>query len=191
MGEETDRTADGNQYRSLNPESTIRTIEKLNRRIEERFPNSGLGKVCLQLLAAARETTDEIEWLKAPNKILRFTVGITIALGLILLIYSFTKFGFSNKTLTLKELIPLIEAFINDKVVEVSRSYDRSQSSVVAALDRFSEDELKHREFSSLEFDVVVVSGSDPRGAGSVPGVAGQAARAPSEPSIRKTTRGV
>ena len=35
---------------SLDPERIVRTISQLNHRIDERFPGSGLGRVCASLL---------------------------------------------------------------------------------------------------------------------------------------------
>ena len=43
-------------YRSLDPEKIIETIERLSSRIDERFPDSGLGRVCKELLTIAVES---------------------------------------------------------------------------------------------------------------------------------------
>ena len=42
---------------SLDPERIVYTISQLNHRIDERFPESGLGRVCTSLL----EELDELE----------------------------------------------------------------------------------------------------------------------------------
>jgi hypothetical protein len=41
-------------YRSLDPEKIVDTIGTLCRRIDERFPDSGLRNVCGELLTIAR-----------------------------------------------------------------------------------------------------------------------------------------
>jgi hypothetical protein len=67
-------------YRSLDPEKIIETIERLSSRIDERFPGSGLGKVCRELLAIAVESQQRSAWIAKPQKSLRVIVGILIAL---------------------------------------------------------------------------------------------------------------
>ena len=43
-------------YRSLDSEKILATIETLSRRIAERFPGSGLSRVCEELLTIAGES---------------------------------------------------------------------------------------------------------------------------------------
>ena len=50
-------------YRELNPEEVIKTIGKLEQRIADRFPDSGLRKVCQELLAVAEESNEKIQWI--------------------------------------------------------------------------------------------------------------------------------
>ena len=45
-------------YRSLDADNIINTAQQLNTRIGERFPASGLRKVCEELLAEARQAAD-------------------------------------------------------------------------------------------------------------------------------------
>jgi hypothetical protein len=67
-------------YRSLDSEKIIETIERLAIRIDERFPGSGLGRVCQELLTVARESQQRSAWIAKPQKSVRITVGILIAL---------------------------------------------------------------------------------------------------------------
>ncbi len=67
-------------YRSLGSEKIIGTIERLCSRIDERFPNSGLGRVCKELLTIARESQQRSAWIAKPQKSLRILVGVLIAL---------------------------------------------------------------------------------------------------------------
>lgn len=67
-------------YRSLDSEKIIGTIERLCSRIDERFPNSGLGRVCKELLTIARESQQRSAWIAKPQKSLRILVGVLIAL---------------------------------------------------------------------------------------------------------------
>jgi hypothetical protein len=67
-------------YRRLDPEKIVATVETLGRRIGERFPASGLGKVCQELLAVARESQERAAWIGKPHRALRCAIGVLIAL---------------------------------------------------------------------------------------------------------------
>jgi hypothetical protein len=67
-------------YRSLNSEKIVETIATLSRRIEERFPESGLGKVCQELLTIARESQQRSAWIAKPHKPLRVVIWAVLIL---------------------------------------------------------------------------------------------------------------
>lgn len=73
-------------YRSLDPEKIVVTVDRLGHRIEERFPASGLGKVCQELLAIARESQERAEWIGRPHRALRLAIGVLIAFIVVLLV---------------------------------------------------------------------------------------------------------
>ena len=54
-------------YRALDADKIIATIERLKRRIDERFPGAGLAGVAGGLLAAARDTEQKAATLARPN----------------------------------------------------------------------------------------------------------------------------
>lgn len=68
-------------YRELVAEDVIATIERLERRIAERFPNAGLANVCSDLLLLARENSARAHRIARSNIPLRFAVVILLALG--------------------------------------------------------------------------------------------------------------
>jgi hypothetical protein len=72
-------------YRALDADKIIATIERLKRRIDERFHGAGLAGVAGDLLAAARDTEQKAAALARPNPLIQATVGFVIAvfLGLI------------------------------------------------------------------------------------------------------------
>ena len=70
-------------YQSLNPDRIIDTMHKLCARIDGRFPESGLGRVCRELITTARGAIDEASKLARPNWPLRFAIGTIIVLGVI------------------------------------------------------------------------------------------------------------
>ncbi len=75
-------------YRTLDAAKIEQTIEKLQKRIEERFPGRGLGKLCAELLCIAREDRERLSWQTRPNLWVRTAVAATIALGVGALIWS-------------------------------------------------------------------------------------------------------
>ncbi|HHB92934.1 MAG TPA: hypothetical protein ENK59_06970 [Thioploca sp.] len=58
----------------------------LHKRINERFPKSGLGYVCVELHAIAQESKKHCEWLQEPLVILRTGVGIVIFILVLILL---------------------------------------------------------------------------------------------------------
>jgi hypothetical protein len=64
---------------TLDPEKIIATLEKLERRISERFPGSGLSGVAAVLTRTAQATSAEVLRIARPNIALRLLVGLLIA----------------------------------------------------------------------------------------------------------------
>lgn len=69
-------------YRSLDPSHIVKTIERLQQRIDTRFPGAGLGRVCGELLATAHKSSAQAAKLAQRNWPLRISVGAILALGL-------------------------------------------------------------------------------------------------------------
>ncbi len=67
-------------YRALDPVKIIATLEQLERRIEARFPGSGLGKLCLEVTDTARTASAKAAAIAAPSRIFQL-----LSLGLILI----------------------------------------------------------------------------------------------------------
>lgn len=55
----------------LHPEHVIKTISVLEKRIADRFPESGLRNTCADFLDIAKESKKNIEWISNPNIALR------------------------------------------------------------------------------------------------------------------------
>jgi hypothetical protein len=100
-------------YRSLDPEKILGTIGTLGRRIDERFPGSGLGRVCQELLAIAGESQRRSAWIAKPLRSLRIITGVIVTVivgGLLVLLAnaSWPKGGFD-----LVVLVQVSEAGLN------------------------------------------------------------------------------
>lgn len=65
-------------YRSLDSEKIVDTIGTLCRRIDERFPDSGLGKVCHELLTIAGESQERSAWIAKPQRALRIITWLLL-----------------------------------------------------------------------------------------------------------------
>lgn len=68
-------------YRRLDGTHIVETLRRLEHRIGERFPDSGLSRVCADLLAAAMESMTRLALLRRPNLPLR--VGSWALIGAI------------------------------------------------------------------------------------------------------------
>jgi hypothetical protein len=72
----------GVSYQTLDAGRIIATLETLERRIGERFPNSGLAKISGELTGIARQTTERIAGIARPYIGLRLLLGVVLAAGL-------------------------------------------------------------------------------------------------------------
>jgi hypothetical protein len=78
--------AGASKYRRLDPSLITQTLEALLRRIEERFPGSGLGRVCTDLVTLARDTSARSEKVARSNLALKTLIWLAIAAGVLLLV---------------------------------------------------------------------------------------------------------
>jgi hypothetical protein len=100
-------------YRTLDADKIESTIEKLQKRIEERFPNRGLGKLCNELLTIAREDRQRLSWVARPNFWVRAGVGVAIFAGvggIIMILLQLQSLTVSNEAF---DMIQGIEAVLN------------------------------------------------------------------------------
>jgi hypothetical protein len=65
---------------ALDPDRIVETIALLRRRIDERFPGSGLGRVCATLMDIGERTRERLDWVERPNRWLRSATWLTAAL---------------------------------------------------------------------------------------------------------------
>ena len=69
-------------YRILDPQQLLRTLRRLERRIGERFPDSGLARICHELSAIGEHSHQRALAIARPNVPLRIGVGVAVLLGL-------------------------------------------------------------------------------------------------------------
>lgn len=66
------------QYRQLDAERIIATLERLRARITERFPESGLSRVATELLTVSADVTAVVHEVQRPHWPLRAAAGVAI-----------------------------------------------------------------------------------------------------------------
>ena len=101
----------------LDSAKIIKTIVRLNQRIDERFPGSGLRGVCRELRRVAHEAERTARWISRPQVGLRLLVVVIILLSLGALGYSISLMEISLRRFGVGEAVQVIEAGINNVVL--------------------------------------------------------------------------
>src|SRR5207247_1609274 len=104
-------------YLALDAAEIVGTIERLRGRIEERFPGSGLGRVCGQLLEIARNARERAVWIAKPILPLRIAsaaLAVVIIAGLSLMVIRLRP---PPGQFELGQFIQVLAAGINDVVL--------------------------------------------------------------------------
>jgi hypothetical protein len=102
---------------ALDVEAIARTVALLRQRIDERFPESGLGRVCRELERITGQTRERAAWIATP--ILGLRVGVAalvavIAAGLVGTVISLHR---PNQPIEVFQFVQLLESGINDVVL--------------------------------------------------------------------------
>jgi hypothetical protein len=90
------------RYRQIDREHVMLTIERLRNRINERFPDSGLGRVAAELINIAQETSSLSAYFARPNWAIRSAtiVGILAMLTTVIFVATTVRFDFNVSGLT-------------------------------------------------------------------------------------------
>lgn len=104
---------------TLQPNRIVATIELLNQRIDERFPDSGLKEVCTNVLALAKNMESRADWIGRPVVWLRVVTWLVVVAIIALTVGPFTWALLSHSAESiipsnLPETIQLVEAAMND-----------------------------------------------------------------------------
>ncbi len=101
-------------YRRLEADKIIATIDLLTARIDERFPSSGLGRVSRELRAVANDTQSRVVYIEQRNIPLRLATFAVIA-GAVWLLIAILPFIDTSKTSadSIYTLLQGIEATMN------------------------------------------------------------------------------
>jgi hypothetical protein len=107
---------DGERLVVLRDQRIVETVARLQCRISERFPGSGLSRLCGELLAVARQASKRSQWIGKPIRWIRF-VGYAVALLLVAFLIGSVVYGIRTsdaEKIGFLELVQLFEAGLND-----------------------------------------------------------------------------
>ncbi len=103
----------GHRYRRLDPGLIIQTAEQLEKRAAERFPESGLQRVTLELIQLANDVAASAKALEAPIWWVRILIGFAIATGASMFLFVGTILSFDRISTGAFDFVQGIEASIN------------------------------------------------------------------------------
>lgn len=101
----------------LDANKIIQTIQLLQRRISERFPESGLARVCEQLLQISLQAQERADWIDRPIRSLRIVVWLLLAMIVVGISIALATVPMRVEQVTVLDFIQTLEAGINDIVL--------------------------------------------------------------------------
>jgi quercetin dioxygenase-like cupin family protein len=104
-------------YLQLDIDQIQATIEQLCRRIEARFPRSGLARVGRELQQIAARTRERTAWFTRPILALRAAVGALVALIAAGLVGTLSQMRLPDEPFVLFDFVQALESGINDVVL--------------------------------------------------------------------------
>lgn len=102
---------------TLDVDKVAGTIDLLRRRVQERFPDSGLARVCGELDRIAEQTRERAAWIARPILGLRIASGALVALILAGLAVTLASLRAPSEGFNLIAFIQVLESGINDVVL--------------------------------------------------------------------------
>jgi hypothetical protein len=104
-------------YKSLNPDQIVASTDVLYKRIQERFPNRGISKVCAELHQIAHATRERAEWIKKPHWLLRLGTVILLGVLIVMLGILFWEVEVEIGRLDLVQFLEAINNGVNDIIL--------------------------------------------------------------------------
>lgn len=101
----------------LDDQQIVETVARLQRRIGERFPHSGLFTLCGQLLKVARQASERSRWIARPILAIRLSGFLLVVLLIVLLVQALRIVRFQVDELTITEFVQTFEAGINEVIL--------------------------------------------------------------------------
>ena len=102
---------------ALDPVRVTATIDQLYDRISDRFPDSGLSKVCRQLAGISRKAQQRSDFIRRPAWGLRLLTALLILVILGVVAATLYSLGAPQKTVGLLDFVPILDSALNDVVL--------------------------------------------------------------------------
>lgn len=103
-------------YRELNPERIVETSLLLQRRIQERFPDSSLSRIAQELVDVAKAAQQVSQWLARPIIWVRVAVGVAVAVLAFLVVVALRVVNLDMTGIGFSETAQGVEAAVNNLV---------------------------------------------------------------------------
>mgnify|MGYP001234106861 FL=1 len=103
-----------NQLTKLEPEKIIDSVSILEKRISDRFPESGLKDVCHEFLILAEQTKKNINYISKPNIPLKVFSYLIIGIGLGSMFFILSFINYKVNTFDLEQVISLSNGVFNN-----------------------------------------------------------------------------
>lgn len=100
-------------YQALDPARIVETLRRLHARVADRFPQSGLAKVCAEAVQTAERTAAQAAAIAKPNALLRIGVGALIVAGAAAQIGAARLLHIESASLDALGLVTGLEAAVN------------------------------------------------------------------------------
>ncbi|WP_237607423.1 hypothetical protein [Roseimaritima sediminicola] len=105
----------------LRDDEIISTVARLQRRIGERFPDSGLFNLCGQLLDLSRQASERSRWINRPILLFRISgygLGLLLSGLLIGMVFYYSqRLQLNDEDLQVSNFLSMIEAASNEAVL--------------------------------------------------------------------------
>lgn len=128
---------------TLDAQEIEKTIENLHLRICDRFPDSGLARVCRELQGISKETSKTSEWIERPNRAMRWAIYAAIAVLGVALVFSIALIPIESQKLDITGFVTMTEAAMSEVVLIgagvfflVTLDARRRRKRVVSAVNR-------------------------------------------------------
>ena len=95
---------------ALDPDKIVATAILLSRRIEERFPGSGLARVCATLVEIAERTKQRLDWVERPNLWLRAATRLMALLLAVAVVAAVWALVLAVRATGIQDPLSLVEA---------------------------------------------------------------------------------
>ena len=103
-------------YTALDASRIVETLERLERRITERFPTASLAGVAKELLGVARTASSEAVGLERPIWPIRAFSGALIVGLFLLIVVTLFSIKWPSQFAEATQLVPLLESAVNDMI---------------------------------------------------------------------------